>query len=179
MPDVMEALEGSTRLDRAPPSLLYDPSADEAVSRQRAASDGRLGARDRVAALLVGSGFLAVAVVLLLAIPEHRSPGLPIVGLFVAIFALLSRLEFEIFNGAAVPTQLVFVPMLFVLPLRIVPLAVAAGLLLGSSIDWIRERTAAERLLLNVSSSWYTVGPVLVLWAYGDRALSWSDWPVF
>ena len=69
--------------------------------------------------------------------------------------------------------------MLFVLPLRVVPLAAAAGLLLGSSLDWARGRIVAGRVLLNLSSSWYTVGPVLVLWAYGDGALSWADWPVF
>ena len=36
-------------------------------------------------------------------------------------YAAVSRVEFEIGTGAAIPTQLVLVPMLFVLPLRFVP----------------------------------------------------------
>ena len=53
--------------------------------------------------------------------------------LFVGLYALVSRVEFEIGSGSAVPTQLVLVPMLFALPIGLVPLAVAAGLCCGRS----------------------------------------------
>ena len=179
IPDVMSAVESQAPLDRARPSLLYDARADEMVGAQRVASAGVLEAGERRAVSVMGTAFLLVAGGLLLAIPEQRNPGVLIIALFVAALAVVSRIEFEIFNGRSVPTQLVFVPMLFVLPLRVVPLAVVLGLLVGSSVDWARGRIVAERVLLNLSSAWYTVGPVLVLWAYGDRALSWSAWPVF
>jgi hypothetical protein len=45
----------------------------------------------------------------------------------VIAFATLANVEFEVGAGSAIPTQLMFVPMLFLLPLGWVPLAVAAG----------------------------------------------------
>src|SRR6188768_3845821 len=51
---------------------------------------------------------------------------------FVLAYACAARVEFEVNAGAAVPTQLVFVPMLLVLPPAFVPLAVAAGLVLSN-----------------------------------------------
>src|SRR5215475_3756104 len=44
--------------------------------------------------------------------------------LFLLCYAVVSRIEFEIGTGSAVPTQLVLVPMLFVLPPADVPLTV-------------------------------------------------------
>ena len=37
--------------------------------------------------------------------------------LFVVLYAAVSRVEFEVGIGSAVPTQLVLVPMLFALPI--------------------------------------------------------------
>jgi diguanylate cyclase (GGDEF)-like protein len=165
-------------VERGRPSLLYDAGADEAVGAQRVASEEVLASGERRAVVVLGVAFLAVASGLLLVVPEQRNPGLLTIALFVATFAVLSRVEFEAFNGASVPTQLVFVPMLFVLPLRIVPFAVVLGLLGGACVDWARGRIVPQRLLLNVPSAWYTIGPVLVLWAFGQPRLTWSAWPI-
>ena len=175
---VMTAAENNVRLE-ARPSLLYDARADEAVGAQRVVREAALDAGERRAVVVMGAAFVLVAGGLLLAIPEHRNPGFLTIAVFVAAFALVSRVEFEIFTGLSVPTQLVFVPMLFVLPLRIVPLAVALGLLVGSSVEWARGRIVPARLLLALPSALYTIGPVLVLWAYGERPVSWSEWPIF
>src|SRR3954451_3657323 len=43
---------------------------------------------------------------------------------FAALYALVSRVEFEIGSGSAIPTQLVLVPMLFALPVAAVPVVV-------------------------------------------------------
>lgn len=51
----------------------------------------------------------------------------------VAAFALVGTVEFEIGAGYTVPTQLVLVPMLFLLPAAIVPLLVALSFLLGGA----------------------------------------------
>ena len=45
----------------------------------------------------------------------------------VGAYALAYNVDFEVGPGLAVATQLVFVPMLFLLPLQLVPLCVAAG----------------------------------------------------
>ena len=84
--------------------------------------------------------------------PSSRSVAvLVLIGAYAAAF----RLEFEIGSGTAVPTELILVPMLFLLPTGWVPLAVAAGVLLGSSLECLRGDAAprapraapAERLV--------------------------------
>jgi hypothetical protein len=54
---------------------------------------------------------------------------------FVLLYAGVSRVEFEIGTGSAVPTQLVLVPMLFALPIGTVPLVAAAGLVVRTVGD--------------------------------------------
>ncbi len=174
----MSAAENHVRLE-ARPSLLYDARADETVGEQRILRDEALDKGEQRAISFMGVAFVLAACGLLLTIPEQRNPGLLVAAVFVVAFAVVSRIEFEIFTGLSVPTQLVFVPMLFVLPLRVVPIAVALGLLLGSSVDWVRGGIVPARLLLALPSAWYAVGPVLVLWAYGEHALSLSQWPIF
>ena len=63
-------------------------------------------------------------------VPSHRHPALPIAIALVVGYALVGRVEFEVGSGVAPATQLVLVPMLFVLPLPWVPFCVAAGYLL-------------------------------------------------
>jgi HD-GYP domain-containing protein (c-di-GMP phosphodiesterase class II) len=75
------------------------------------------------------------------------------------------------------PTQLVFVPMLFVLPLRLVPLCVVAGFLLGDAAS--RRRLKAERVPLRLANAWHTIGPVLVLAAAGAPSPTFRHAPVF
>src|SRR5437762_1672934 len=89
-------------------------------SRNRAAS--RLGGRDRLASLLLGSLFAATATALALFAATDRSPAAWTIGLLVASYAVASRIDFEIGTGYAVPTQLLLIPMLVLLPVRIVPL---------------------------------------------------------
>ena len=159
-------------------TLAFDRAADEAVGEHRSSLAG-LGRGDRAAVFLIGGGFLATALTLLAVGPANRQPSLLAVGLCVGVYAIVSRVEFEIFTGASVPTQLVFVPMLFVLPLRAVPLAVAGGLLLGSCITWAKGGIAPERVLVNLIGCWHAIGPVLVLWLAGDRPISWTHWPIY
>jgi HD-GYP domain-containing protein (c-di-GMP phosphodiesterase class II) len=110
---------------------------------------------------------------------SDRSPSAMAAAALVLAYALLSRVEFEIGAGSAVPTQLVLVPMLFVLPVAWVPLAVAAGYLLASLVDLVRGTLHFQRVLVLLSSSWYAVGPALVLLLAGEPRASWQDWPLY
>ena len=94
-------------------------------------------------------------------------------------YAFVARVEFEVGPGMAVPTQLVLVPMLFALPLGVVPACVACGLALRSFLSRQPLRVQLERLPLQLVSSWHAVGPVLVLAAAGERPFSWTHWPVY
>src|SRR5947209_4159910 len=69
----------------------------------------------RAEAILAGA-FLLVSMPLAVLAPHHGSHSAGIVGLFVALFALTSRIEFDVGAGYGVPIQLVLVPMLFALP---------------------------------------------------------------
>lgn len=159
--------------------LVFGGDADATVAEHRSTRAEGLSARERVALAIVGGGFLAVLAALVAFVPVYRYPGLEVVVLYVVVYALVSRIEFEVFTGASVPTQLVFVPMLFVLPLRLVPIAVAAGLALGYVLDWLSGRIALERIALSVVGSWHAAGPVVVLAVTGERTLAWSSVPLY
>jgi diguanylate cyclase (GGDEF)-like protein len=92
--------------------------------------------------VLSAAAFFAAAGAFAALAPSTRSFGLVDVFLLVS-FAVLVRLEYQVGAGAAVPAQLAFVPMLFLMPLRVVPLAVGGVCLLTSALA--TERTRAER----------------------------------
>ena len=82
--------------------------------------------RELRAQLLVAALFLVAAGLLLaFGLDGEKVPVTDLV-LLVLAAVVLGRLDFETGSGYTVPTQLVFVPMLFVLPPAIVPLAAAA-----------------------------------------------------
>jgi hypothetical protein len=92
--------------------------------------------------------------------------------------ALASRAGFEIGRGAGVPTQLVFVPMLFLLPPGLAPLLVMAAYVLErlAHREW---RAHLLRLHITIGSCWFALGPALVLSVAGVGPPSWSRWPVY
>ena len=108
---------------------------DASVQRLLAAARERptqsLAGRELRAEIAFAALFVVVAVALLALAPSQRALSVPIAVALTLSYAIASRVEFETGVGSTVPTQLVFVPMLFLLPTAAVPLFVAAGLLLG------------------------------------------------
>src|SRR4051812_16072449 len=84
-------------------------------------------------------------------------------GLLVVCYALTRRVRFQLGPGLIRPTEVVFVPMLFLTPAAAVPLLVAVGSLLGEFPDMLRRRAHPERLAVIVADGWYSVGPALVI----------------
>jgi HD-GYP domain-containing protein (c-di-GMP phosphodiesterase class II) len=156
-----------------------DLDADSLIEQSREMAVRPLGDRDRLASLLLGGGFLAAAVGLALAVGSHRSAGIGLLLLFVVSYAISSRIDFEIGTGSAVPTQLVLVPMLVLLPVPYVPLCVLAGLLLGGAPDYARGRVPLDRSLLRFVNSWHAVGPALVLVAAGEPEPTPRHLPIY
>jgi hypothetical protein len=99
--------------------------------------------------------------------------------LLIVAYAAAFRLDFEIGAGSAVPTELILVPMLFVLPVGLVPLAVAAGIVLGSLEESARGSLRLARVPIRVVNAWHAVGPALVLGLAGQRGPRLSDWPLY
>src|SRR5437588_174624 len=142
-----------------------DGQVDARIEQSRQLAATPLGDRDRLASLLLAVPFLVVAVALALLADSTRHAGLWTFVVFVASYALASRIDFEVGTGSAVPTQLVLVPMLALLPVQDVPLCVVAGLLLGGLPDYARGRVPIARSVLRFVNSWHAVGPSLVVFA--------------
>jgi HD-GYP domain-containing protein (c-di-GMP phosphodiesterase class II) len=157
-----------------------DGSADEAVRDARARYEReRLDGFARRLLAVWG-----IVVVLGIAAAVVFVPGGPAFSVFwtvfyAALYAVAARVEFEIGSGSAIPTQLVFVPMLFALPLRVVPAVVAVGLLLRTFGDWPWPLRDPARVFPQIGSAAHAFGPVLVLAFGGGLPLRWSAWPIY
>jgi HD-GYP domain-containing protein (c-di-GMP phosphodiesterase class II) len=156
-----------------------DVDADALIEQSRQLSATPLGDRDRLASLLLGGSFLAVAVALAFLAHSTRQVGFFTLVVFVASYALASRIDFEIGTGSAPPTQLVLVPMLALLPVQYVPLCVMAGLLLGGLPEYARGRVPADRSVLRLVNSWHAVGPALVLIAAAQPDPTPKNLPIY
>jgi len=159
-------------------SVDLDPEVDGLYERTRERRSSPLARTERVASLVVGGSFLALAVPLALLHGSSRSPSPWTVLLLLAVYAVASQVEFEVGAGSGVPTELVLVPMLFVLPASWVPLAVAVGLALGELATGYRQAHHLGRIAVLPANAWHAVGPALVLIAAGEPDPAWHDWPL-
>jgi HD-GYP domain-containing protein (c-di-GMP phosphodiesterase class II) len=162
---------GITALDTQTTALIEE-ARSRAARRVRAA---------RVSGLVLAAAFAAVAVPLALLIPSEREPSLFIAAALVATYIVARRVHFEVSFGSAVPTQLVLVPMFFLLPVGWVPLVVAVALILAEVLDRPRGPYDPGMVCLPLVNSWHAVGPALVLGFAldGARAPEWGNWPVY
>jgi HD-GYP domain-containing protein (c-di-GMP phosphodiesterase class II) len=156
-----------------------DPRSQRVIEERRARRLGRLATRERRTLALSVGGFLAVALVLVEALPTERSPSSLTTVLFVLVYALAFRLDFEIGTGSAVPTQLVLVPMLFMLPTGVVPIAVASGVVLGSLTEYAGGALHFQRVFMRLGNCWHAVGPAVVLGLAGEPSPDLGDWPLY
>jgi HD-GYP domain-containing protein (c-di-GMP phosphodiesterase class II) len=92
-------------------------------------------------------------------------------------YVAAARVRFPVGSAWTAPTQLVFVPMLFILPMAIVPLVVAACSVLALWSDARELRPTPARTITRIGDSFYSLGPVLVLILSGHESFSWNEWP--
>ncbi|MGH2904511.1 MAG: HD-GYP domain-containing protein [Solirubrobacteraceae bacterium] len=130
----------------------------------------RMASAERRGELAVGGGFIVAAVVLALSGGSDLSLSLPIAALYVLGVAAAGHVRFDIGAGFTVPTQVVFVPMLFALPVSLVPLLVAMALALGMVPAILTKEIPLSRLLTVPGNSWFAWGPSLVLLLGHDRS---------
>ena len=132
--------------------------------------------RERGTDLAFAIAFAVVAVLLVAVDRDDPTPSVLTIVTFVGMYAFASSVEFEVGSGRAVPTQLVFVPMLCIFPAGWIPLVAAAGFVVANTVQALmRHHRPTPTLML--ASSWYAVGPALVLLAHGPVD-AWSDAPV-
>jgi putative nucleotidyltransferase with HDIG domain len=118
---------------------------------------------------IVGFSFLIAATALAALASPNRPFSLALAALYVVCAAAAGHVRFEVGAGFTVPTQVVFVPMLFALPDQLVPLLVALALALGMVPTILSGRASASRILTVPANSWFAWGPAAVLLLGSDR----------
>jgi HD-GYP domain-containing protein (c-di-GMP phosphodiesterase class II) len=149
---------------------------DTLIEFSRANASRPLTQRSSTSFLAVG--FFAVAIGAL-ALPSHRGTSLAAILVCTFCYAVASRVRFEFGGVFAVPTQPVFVAMWFLVPPRMLPVLACGALLLAELPDFARRRTPLDHLALSVISSWFSVGPALVIFLWGTHAPRWQSAPVY
>ena len=172
-------LRMSTAVSATPRAGVLDPDEQRVIEEARVRRLQRLARRELWSLAVFTTAFVAGASTLALYLPSDRHPGLGAVLVLIGAYAAAFRLEFEIGSGTAVPTELILVPMLFLLPTGWVPFAVAAGVLLASSIECLRGTLHLERLVLRLLNASYAIGPALVLGLAGEGPPSLGQWPLY
>jgi hypothetical protein len=164
--------KGATTADLGPAEerLLVESRAQLGVSPLN---------RERTIEILAAALFVVAAVGIAALFDAPRALDVPLTIGLVAAYALATRVEFRVASGWTDPSQLVFVPMLFLLPTNYVPFAVAGALLLARIPDYRSGDVHADRALLRAGDAWYSVWPALVLLAFGATSPEWSDWPIY
>jgi putative nucleotidyltransferase with HDIG domain len=152
---------------------------DQLVGEAREREPEPLPQRERLVLGLFAAGMLLATAGLSAILPMDRHASAATVGVLTLLLAVASRVEFEIGRVHAVPVQVVVIPTFFLAPLQIVPLIVAAGLLLGELPRFVKRQTHTDRWVMYVSDAWFTIPPVLVLGLLADPQPNTGDIPVY
>ncbi|MGN6870992.1 MAG: response regulator [Solirubrobacteraceae bacterium] len=157
-----------------------DPGAESLLllGRERH-SDGGAARRLLITEAAAASIFIAAALTMALVATSPRSLSPWALTVAVVTYVIARRVQYPVGSAWTAPTQLVFVPMLFVLPTPVVPLVVAACSVIERLPSVVRGHLGPTRLLAAVGDSFYALGPALVLVLFHAQVFSWKHWPVF
>jgi HD-GYP domain-containing protein (c-di-GMP phosphodiesterase class II) len=143
--------------------MSLDPNLEEqellAATLQRDRTS--VTALERITEGLVAAVFGLVVAGLWILDPPHSFAVWP-AAVCLVVLALATRVRFDTPLGFTVPTQLAFVPLLFAMPVVLVPVGVVLALLIARLPDVLAGTCKPSRLLLTVSNSWFAIGPVAV-----------------
>jgi len=158
----------------------YQSPGAESLLQVGQARHGKGRAADRllVTEAAAAVAFLAGASALAVLGSPSRPWSVSAVVVLVLSYVVAGRVQFPVGSAWTAPTQLVFVPMLFVLPTPFVPLIVAACSVADRLPQAITGRMPATRVLARVGDSFYALGPALVLVLAGGQEFSWARWPL-
>ena len=151
--------------------------AEDLFEARRPAVARRLSREEWRTETVAAALFAVSAAVLALAQPGHVQNALS-AGLLVLCYAIVRRVRFQFGPGLIRPTQLVFVPMVFLMPAAWVPALVGLGSVLGELPDIAWRKAHPERLCVVVSDAWYSVGPALVIVLLASGTGAEASWGV-
>jgi putative nucleotidyltransferase with HDIG domain len=119
--------------------------------------------RERAVSGASAALFFLAASAITLALPNDRGVDPVLIAGLFAGYVIAARVRFEYANNYVVPEQLVFVPMLLLVPLPYLPAIVAAAFMVGMVPDFRDGSWHRDRWLSCFADSWFCIGPVLVL----------------
>jgi putative nucleotidyltransferase with HDIG domain len=162
-------------------TLMESDPEVEALLRQATPRALRpLGGRERVAEAAMAIALFLAVIGLTLVAPAPVGPlDAGVIVIFVVAYAVAHRVRFSVGGGMASPTQLVFMPMLLALPVAIVPLLVAAALVIARLPEYVARKSHPDRVLLHFGDAWFAVGPAALLTLAAPAAPSFALWPVY
>jgi diguanylate cyclase (GGDEF)-like protein len=137
-----------------------DGSAERLLERWRPYDARRLTRRELRIEVLAALSVIAVAVAMPLLAADARAFDPAVALALIVCLAIASRVHLYLGAGSAVPTQLVLVPMLFLLPPAAVPACVIVALV-AADVD------RPQRIVASVADAWHAVGPAVVFVAAG------------
>ena len=160
--------------------VYLDPAEQALIEGSRDRRASVTGRRDRVwwTRWVAAAAFASVAVLVAAVAPTERAWSPWIALLLVGAYALASRVEFEVGSGVVVPTELVFAAMMFTLPARFLPVAVAAAMVMSRAPELARRTEPFVSVLPGVGSGWFALGPTAVLIALHEPDAASSRWPL-
>src|SRR3954454_16222059 len=142
-------------------TLTITPDTEGAFDDARRRRAERMPSPEQRVDNAMALAFLAAATALAIAAHGTAVPARTAAALVVAM-AVLSRVEIDLALGFAVPTELAVVPMLFLLPPAVVPLFVAAGLVLSRAGDVVSGGRHPERLVRGLCDAWFALAPAAI-----------------
>jgi putative nucleotidyltransferase with HDIG domain len=155
------------------------PAVAELMEQYESSAPQALTPRERVLEACFAVPVVAAAVAIAAGFHATRSLDVVTLVALVAAYIAARRIRFAVGPGYTVPAQLVFVPMLFLLPTPLVPLVLMAATLIGVIPDLIAGRRHPDRLVMLAVDSAYAIPPTLVLLLAGTQTATWSHWPIF
>lgn len=158
-------------------SVAASPAEPEPQVRPRGTRE--LTVREVVVESIAGVLFLAAALPLAIFGSSDAAWRWDIGIALVVAYAVTVRTRFDIGPDYTPPTQLVFVPMLLVIPPQYAPLLALVGALVGWLPSVLRGRRHPSWLLVEPANCWFAIGPALVLTVAGTAEPDWGDWPVY
>jgi HD-GYP domain-containing protein (c-di-GMP phosphodiesterase class II) len=152
---------------------------EQLFARGRSRALNKAEGRERAVEWAVGGGFLLVALAMAVFISSPRALETTPLLVLVVAYVIACQARFDIADGYTVPTELVLVPMLFLLPTPAVPLVVSFSWTLGRMIDYAAGHASVHRAFHVFGDCWHAVGPALVIVAFGAQVFAWDSWPVY
>ena len=160
-----------------PLASVSQSATERLLERSWEERERRGSERELIVEATAGALFaVAAGVLLLCGSVQTLRPGLAL--LLIAVYALVARVEFPVGAGHVIPTQLVLVPMLVMLPPAAVPVAVLVGLVSGSVVEWALGRLPTRRVLSAVPDAWHAIGPAAVLLVAHSPTIGFGQLPL-